>query len=344
MPQTTPDILQVFADFEFLTEMKTVGVLSHERVRGNSVFQFQFHPEWLDKYSHITLCANLTNTAGRQYSTGELFGCFGDALPDRWGKTLIDLREQQNARKEGRPPRSLSAFDYLCEIDDSTRMGGLRFKKIGDNHFLNDTYTLTVPPITSIKDLIDASLYIELHLETGESIEDKWIRQLYSPGSSLGGARPKANVTGNDDSLLIAKFPSRNDRIDVGLWEHFCHLLAKMAGVHAADTSVLSIEKHHTLLSRRFDRQDGKRIHFASSMALLGFHDGDGVQTGNGYLDIVDFIIGHCVNVQTNLEELYRRVAFNICVGNADDHSATMAFSLRQGDGLSLLPTTSIPH
>ena len=334
MPQPATDILQVFADFDFLPAQHFVGELHHERVRGNSVYKFCFSPEWLEKHSNITLCANLLNTTGWQYSTGELFGCFGDALPDRWGRTLIDIREQLNAREEGRAPRSLSSYDYLCQLDDATRMGGLRFKKDDDNNFLNDSETLSVPPITSIRELIDASLHIEQHIEKGIKIEDKWIRQLYAPGTSLGGARPKANVIGEDGSLLIAKFPSRNDRINIGLWEHFCHIMAKKAGINAADTSVLSIDKHHTFLSRRFDRAGGKRIHFASSMALLGFHDGDGAQTGKGYLDIVDFIIGHCANVQANLEELFRRAAFNICMGNADDHFRNHGFLLTDQGGI----------
>lgn len=341
MSQTSTDILQVFADFDFLSKAQPVGELFHERVRGNSVYQFQFHPEWLEKNGNITLCANLTNTTGRQYITNELFGCFSDVLPDRWGRTLIDIREQQNAQKEGRPPRSLSSFDYMCQLDDSTRMGGLRFKKNGESKYLNDSDSLSVPPITSIRELIDASLHIEQHIEKGERIDEKWIHQLYSPGTSLGGARPKANVVGDDGSLLIAKFPSRNDRIDVGLWEHFCHLLAKEAGICTADTSVLAIKSSHTFLSKRFDRKNGKRIHFASSMAMLGLHDGDGAQTGNGYLDIVDFFIGHCTNVQANLEELFRRIAFNICVGNSDDHFRNHGFLLTP-QGWTLSPAYDI--
>lgn len=83
------------------------------------------------------------------------------------------------------------------------------------------------------------------------------------------------------------------------------------------------------MLSRRFDRrEDGKRIHFASAMTLLGLNDGANANTGNGYLDIVDFIIQNCTNVEDNLKELYRRVAFNICIGNTDDHFRNHGFLL----------------
>ena len=150
------------------------------------------------------------------------------------------------------------------------------------------------------------------------------------PGSSLGGARPKASVIDTDKTLYIAKFPSRKDDYDAGLWEHFSHLLAAKAGINAAKTKVLATgEKYHTLLSQRFDRtQDGKRIHFASAMTLLGLNDGDNATTGHGYLDIVDFIIQNCTNVEGNLQELYRRVAFNICIGNSDDHFRNHGFLL----------------
>ena len=158
----------------------------------------------------------------------------------------------------------------------------------------------------------------------------RWIAQLVQPGSSLGGARPKASVIDENRILCIAKFPSRKDDYDVGLWEHFSHLLAKKAGVNAAETRVISTsDKYHTLLSRRFDRrEEGKRIHFASAMTLLGLNDGNNANTGHGYLDIVDFILQNCTNVEDNLQELYRRVAFNICVGNTDDHFRNHGFLL----------------
>ena len=168
----------------------------------------------------------------------------------------------------------------------------------------------------------------------------KWIAQLVQPGTSLGGARPKANVIDTDKTLYVAKFPSRKDDYDAGLWEHFSHLLATKAGINAATTKVLTTgEKYHTLLSKRFDRsQEGKRIHFASAMTLLGLEDGDNATNGHGYLDMVDFILQNCTDVERNLQELYRRVAFNICIGSSDDHFRNHGFLLT-AKGWTLSPT-----
>lgn len=226
--------------------------------------------------------------------------------------------------------RRLSSFDYLIGIEDFSRMGGFRFKESMDGDYINASETLRIPPLTDIRELIAASSEIEKSEEEDQLPEMRWIAQLVQPGSSLGGARPKASVLDENKNLCIAKFPSRKDDYDAGLWEHFSHLLAKKAGINAAETRVISTnDKYHTLLSRRFDRrEDGKRIHFASAMTLLGLNDGANANTGNGYLDIVDFIIQNCTNVEDNLKELYRRVAFNICIGNTDDHFRNHGFLL----------------
>lgn len=149
----------------------------------------------------------------------------------------------------------------------------------------------------------------------------KWLAQLLHPGTSLGGARPKASIIDEEGNITVAKFPSRKDDYDVAQWEHSCHLMARRVGIHVAHTRTIPGENYHILLSRRFDRTlNGKRMHFASALTLLGLDDGDNASTGYGYIDIVDFIIRCGSNVEQNLEELYRRVAFYIMVGNSDDH------------------------
>ena len=251
-------------------------------------------------------------------------------MPDRWGRTLLLRREQIAAAEEKRPVRRLSSFDFLTGIDDFSRMGGFRFKETPDSEFINVSESLKIPPLTDIRELIVASAEIEKSEENNMLPDRKWIAQLVQPGTSLGGARPKANVIDTDKTLYVAKFPSRKDDYDVGLWEHFSHLLATKAGINASKTKVLATgEKYHTLLSQRFDRtNDSKRIHFASAMTLLGLSDGDNATTEHGYLDIVDFIIQNCTDVERNLQELYRRVAFNICIGNSDDHFRNHGFLL----------------
>lgn len=324
--------LYVYADFDWLKDVEPVGTLGYETLRGSDSYSFEFNKEWLKRHGNLFLSADINNYPGQQYTSPgkDIFGCFSDALPDRWGRTLLNRREQILANEEKRPVRRLSSFDYLTGIDDLSRMGGLRFKEAEDGNYINTENSLRIPPLTDIRDLVAASAELEKCEEENQLPEKKWIAQLVQPGSSLGGARPKASVIDGNKTLYIAKFPSRKDDCDAGLWEHFSHVLAKQAGICAAETRVLNTgEKYHTLLSRRFDRtDDGNRRHFASAMTLLGLNDGDGANTGHGYLDIVDFIIQNCTDVEKNLSELYRRVAFNICIGNSDDHFRNHGFLL----------------
>ncbi len=324
--------LYVYADFDWLAEPMLVGELGYESLRGSDSYAFKFDNNWLRQFGSLFLSADINNYPGQQYTQPghDIFGCFSDALPDRWGRLLLNRREQILATEERRPIRRLSSFDYLIGIDDFSRMGGFRFKTIPDGDFINCDSHLRIPPLADLRSLVAASMEIEKSEEQNRLPEKKWIQQLVHPGSSLGGARPKAGVRDADGCLHVAKFPSRNDDYDVSLWEHLSHLLAKKAGVNAAETSVISTGgKYHSLLSKRFDRTaDGRRIHFASAMTLLGLMDGSDAQTGNGYLDIVDFILQNCCDVENNLRQLYRRVAFNIAIGNTDDHFRNHGFLL----------------
>lgn len=324
--------LYVYADFDWLNAPTLVGELGYESLRGSDNYAFKFDDNWLRQYGSLYLSADINNYPGQQYTQPgrDIFGCFSDALPDRWGRLLLNRREQILATEEKRPVRKLSSFDYLIGIDDFSRMGGFRFKTNPDGEFINCDSHLRIPPLTDLRSLVAASMEIEKSEEQNRLPEKKWIQQLVHPGSSLGGARPKAGVRDADGCLYVAKFPSRNDDYDVSLWEHLSHLLAKKAGVIAAETSVIPTgDKYHALLSKRFDRMaDGRRIHFASAMTLLGLSDGSNAQTGNGYLDIVDFILQSCCQVEDNLRQLYRRVAFNIAIGNTDDHFRNHGFLL----------------
>ena len=324
--------LLVFADFDWLDEPELVGELCYEKLRGSESYAFRFDDNWLKFHAGIKLSEDINNYPGLQYTQpgNDIFGCFSDALPDRWGRTLLKRREQIQASEEKRAVRNLSSFDYLMGIDDFSRMGGFRLKRELDGDFINVSPSLKIPPLTELRQLVLASQEVEKSEENDVLPEKKWIAQLIQPGTSLGGARPKAGVLDDSGNLCIAKFPSRKDDYDTGLWEHFSHLLARKAGINAAQTKVLGgLGKYHTLLSKRFDRTDeGKRIHFASSMSLIGLRDGDNAQGGYGYLNIVDFILQSCCDVEKNLQELYRRVAFNICIGNSDDHFRNHGFLL----------------
>lgn len=323
--------LSVYADFHFLPAVQKLGVLNYDRVRGNEVFSFSYDPSWLSKYGHIRLGGDLNTFPGLQYAPSDsIFGCFADSLPDRWGRTLAQKREETEARRENRMVKNLTSLDYLLSVDDLMRMGGFRFKSEETAPFLGDCGTMRIPPITTLRELAAAADAIEKSEESGELPEEKWLCQLFHPGTSLGGARPKANVMEQDNSLWIAKFPSREDRHDVSRWELLYNRLAKSCCIDVADAKTMDSGKRYQIfLTKRFDRTaDQKRVHFSSAMNLLGFKDGDGSDNGKGYIDIADLIVRHCPDTEKQLEQLYRRIAFNICVGNADDHFRNHGFLL----------------
>lgn len=331
--------LFVYADFDWLDKPLLIGELSCDSVRGNEIYGFSFDNEWLAKYGDIFLSDDLQNYTGTQYTRSErdIFACFSDALPDRWGRTLLNRREQIAAADEKRTVRRLTSFDYLMGVDDTSRMGGFRFADTRAGKFINFEASLRVPPLANVRELMHTAHEIEASEEKHLLPSKKWLAQLLHPGTSLGGARPKASVIDEDGSQTVAKFPSRKDDYDVAQWEHFCHVMGRKAGLNVAETRTIDGDKYHILLSKRFDRTtDGKRIHFASALTLLGLTDGDNETTGYGYTDIVDFIVQHGCNVEQNLEELYRRVAFYIIVGNSDDHFRNHGFLLtRKGWELS---------
>ena len=339
--------ITVYADFDFLSTPQEIGILGYEHVRGKDHFVYEYSRQWLKQYGGILLSGDLMNVPSLQHprSADNVFGFVKDSFPDRWGRLLLDRRERLKAQAEGKPVRMLTNYDYLTGIEDFTRMGGIRYKyKDEDSEgFINVSEKYLVPPIESLRALCDACHEIELAEERNELPEQRWLDQLIDPGTSLGGARPKANVIDTDGRLYVAKFPSKKDLENTELIEHFSHRLAAAAGINVAKTRTIKISKDRDLLlSERFDRTaDGRRIHFASAMSLLGLDDGAGSSTGNGYLDIVDFILQGCVDVQQNLRELYRRVTFNVMFGNTDDHFRNHGFLLTQ-KGWTLSPAYDI--
>lgn len=336
--------LYVYADFDWLDEAELMGELTCDTVRGNETYGFSFAREWLAQHGDVFFGEDLRNYPGVQYTSPEkdIFSCFSDALPDRWGRTLLNRREQIVASEEKRPVRRLNSFDYLVGIDDESRMGGFRFSEIPGGKYINCDVSLRVPLLANVCELMQAAHEIEASEELHVLPSKRWLMQLLRPGTSLGGARPKATVKDDDGNLAVAKFPSRKDDYDVALWEHFCHVMGRKAGINVADTHVVSGGQYNILLSKRFDRTGaGRRKHFASALTLLGLNDGDNASTGCGYTDIVDFIVRCGCDVKNNLEELYRRVAFNIIVGNSDDHFRNHGFILTQ-KGWELSPAYDI--
>lgn len=322
--------LTIVAAFDWLKSEMPLGMLAAERLRNTDTYRFSYADSWLRQFPKLVLGADIANVRGPQFARGRIFGPLQDALPDRWGRRLIDKRERILAAREGRLPRTLSDYDYLVALTDSTRMGALRFMQ--DGQYVGTADDMTVPPLTHLREFIDIASEYERQDATGGTIREEWLRNLYQQGSSLGGARPKANVIDTDGSLCIAKIPSIHDDYDIALWEHWAHCMARLAGIRVAETRVVRPEgqRYHTLLSRRFDRQGDRRVHFASAMTMCGLQDGADADSGNGYLDIVDSVVGamNMTNVHDTLVELYRRIAFSICIGNHDDHFRNHGFVL----------------
>jgi serine/threonine-protein kinase HipA len=269
--------------------------------------------------------------AGRYFPRDEKlnFGAFLDSCPDRWGRVLMDRREAVLARKEKRATKHLLESDYLLGVFDGHRMGGLCFKLSTEVNFLNDDEKMAAPPWTSLRELEQASIKFE---EDNSDDEEylKWINLLIAPGSSLGGARPKASTSDTKGHLWIAKFPSIKDEKNIGAWEMVVNILASKAGLNIAEGEIKQFNnKYHTYLTKRFDRNEKReRIHFASAMTLLGYVDGSGHDTGVSYLEIAGFLMKNGADVNVDMEELWRRIVFHICVKNTDDHLRNHGFLL----------------
>ena len=321
----------IFVYDDFSSEQPVLmGILYVNVIKGGESYSFEYDREWLKKTGlRITLDPELMPYSGRQYPSGKnIFGLFADASPDRWGRVLMNKRERILADKEGRKPSKLYDSDYLLGVFDETRMGGIRFKSDPDGPFLSDDKETAAPPWAKLRTLEEASR----NFESDESgLSEKWLNQLIRPGSSLGGARPKATVTDPKDQLWIAKFPSRNDENDTGAWEMTVHDLAALCGL---DVPEAKLEKFSSLgstyLVKRFDRDSGRRVHFASAMTLLGKTDGASAADGTSYLDIAAFIKSYGAQPKKDLTELWKRIVFNMAVTNTDDHLRNHAFILSQ--------------
>lgn len=317
----------VYDDFSFDHPI-FMGSLYVNVTKGTETYSFEYNRDWLKRTGlALTLDPELMLYAGRQYPSGKnIFGLFADASPDRWGRVLINKRERILAEKEGRKPSKLYDSDYLLGVYDETRMGGIRFKSDPAGPFLSDDRETAAPPWATLRTLEEASRNFE-NDETG--LSEKWLNQLIKPGSSLGGARPKATVVDTKDQLWIAKFPSKNDENDTGAWEMVVHDLAALCGLNVPDAKLEKFSPlGSTFLIKRFDRSGSKRIHFASAMTLLGKTDGASAADGASYLDIAAFIKSYGAQPKKDLVELWKRIVFNMAVTNTDDHLRNHAFIL----------------
>ena len=326
----------VYDDFS-MQNPTLMGILYVNSLKGEESYSFEYDREWLKKTSlKITLDPALMPYSGRQYPFGKtIFGLFSDSSPDRWGRVLMNKRERILAGKEGRKPAKLYDSDYLLGVYDETRLGGIRFKTEPNGAFLSDDKETAAPPWTSLRTLEEASRNFE---NDDTALSEKWLNQLIRPGSSLGGARPKATVIDPKEQLWIAKFPSKNDENDSGAWEMVTHDLAEICGLHVPEAKLEKFSNlGSTYLVKRFDRILNKRVHFASAMTLLGKTDGTSAADGTSYLDIAAFIKSYGAQPKRDLIELWKRIVFNMAVSNTDDHLRNHAFIFTE-NGWELSP------
>lgn len=326
----------IYDDFSKDTPV-LLGRLYVDAIKGGENYSFEYDDNWLTNTQlSVSIDPDLNPYGGRQFPNGRsIFGIFADASPDRWGRILMMKRERLQAEKEGRKPRKLNDSDFLLGVYDETRMGGLRFKVEEDGMFLSDDKETAAPPWATLRTLEEASRQFE---NDSTVLNEKWLNQLIRPGSSLGGARPKATVVDAEGQLWIAKFPSRNDDNNTGAWEKVVHDLARMCGLNVPESKLETFSKlGSTFLVKRFDRDGDKRVHFASAMTLLGKTDGASAADGSSYLDLVSIILSNGCNPTKDLIELWRRIVFNMAVSNTDDHLRNHAFILKK-NGWTLSP------
>ena len=320
--------IYIYAHWKGLEEPQLMGVLSALYAKGKKAFSFEYDKDWLKSKEQMLLDPDIQFYTGPQYPNNkENFGVFLDSMPDTWGRTLMKRRASQEAAANNEKAKTLYEIDYLLGVYDESRMGALRFKLDIEGPFLDDNQLNPTPPWSSIRELQEAAKNFENDDDNDEV--KKWLAVLMAPGSSLGGARPKANILDKNKELWIAKFPSKNDTVDKAAWEYLAYQLAIKAGIHMAPSKIEKISgSFNTFFTKRFDREEGCRLHFASAMTMTGNNEDTIRDNPASYLELAEFIQNHGAMVNDNLEQLWRRIVFNIAISNTDDHLRNHGFIL----------------
>jgi len=320
--------IYVYAHWIPMTEPKMIGILSAHFGKGKKAFSFEYDKEWLKSKPQQLLDPDIQFYSGPQFPNNkENFGIFLDSMPDTWGKTLMKRRAAQEAKEKDKKAPTLYEIDFLLGVYDESRMGALRFKTEKEGPFLDNNDKTPTPPWSSIRELQEAAKNLES--DENDDHTKKWLAILMAPGSSLGGARPKANILDKHKNLWIAKFPSKSDVIDKAAWEFLIYQLAIDSGINMSLSKIEKITGNfNTFFTRRFDRSNGERIHFASAMTMTNNTEDTTRDDQASYLDIAEFIQNYGANIDENLEQLWRRMVFNIAISNTDDHLRNHGFIL----------------
>lgn len=306
----------------------SVGRLWARERGGRQSASFEYDKAWLARRDAFSLDPELPLTAGQFHTQRPLFNAFTDPAPDRWGQMLLRRYERARAKVERRSPRTLLQVDFLALVDDEARLGALRFKDDESGPFLSAGAGRRVPPLLELPRLLSATQRV---IEDKESDAD--LQLVLAPGTSLGGARPKASVRDQDGELLVAKFPRKDDDWPVTRWEATALALAEVAKVSVPEWRLESVLRRPVAMLRRFDRRGGSRVPFMSALTAVGAMDGD----ARSYLDLVEVLRREGSEVDRDLRELWRRVVFNLLISNTDDHLRNHGF-LRDRRGWRLAP------
>ena len=309
---------------------RLIGRARCNRARGKETVHFEYAESWLQDAARFALEPGLPLTRGGfQPPAGQaMHGSLGDSAPDTWGRRLMQRAERRQAERERRAVRTLMESDYLLGVADETRLGALRFRRVGGEEFLARRHD-GVPTLVKLGALLESTERILRDQETDEDL-----RLIFAPGSSLGGARPKASVIDSQGRLSIAKFPKETDEYSIETWEEIALRLAERAGITTAGHELLQVAGKAVLLSRRFDREPSRRIPFLSAMAMMGAKDGE----GGSYPEMVDVLSSQGAQAKQDAHELYRRVAFHVLISNVDDHLRNHGFLRRNPLGWVLSP------
>lgn len=309
---------------------RLIGYARSNKVRGSETVVFEYAPEWLTDTDRFSIEPALALTRGgfAPPSGQAIFGSIGDSAPDTWGRRLMQRAERRQAEREGRAVRTLFESDYLLGVADETRLGALRFRRGDETHF-QAPIRAGVPALIELGRLLQVTQRILRDEETDDDLQ-----LIFGPGSSLGGARPKASVIDQHGHLSIAKFPKETDEYSMETWEEIALRLAERAGIVTPQHELIQVAGKAVLLSRRFDRNGSIRIPFLSAMAMTGSKDGD----RGSYPEMVDALARHGAQAKADAQALYRRVAFNVLISNVDDHLRNHGFLWLGQTGWSLSP------
>ncbi|RLD67251.1 MAG: type II toxin-antitoxin system HipA family toxin [Bacteroidetes bacterium] len=333
--------IYVYAHWIGMNDPKLMGLLEAQSIKGRMSFSFEYDKDWLLSNDQLLLDPDISWFSGKQFpNTKGNFGLFMDSMPDTWGRTLMKRKAAISSKQNDVKSPILNEVDFLLGVYDESRMGALRFKLDKEGAFLDDSRQFLIPPWSSVRELQHSAKILDSDIDNKNVID--YLRLIMAPGSSLGGARPKANILDKNKHPWIAKFPSKNDEIDKAQWEYLAYKLALNSGIEMSESKCENIMgPFHTFFTKRFDRLHGERIHFASAMSMTG-HSEDGLRDDTAsYLELAEFIQFAGANVENDLSQLWRRIIFSIAISNTDDHLRNHGFILEK-KGWRLSPAYDI--